>query len=64
MLNSDLDAVYQKNLGTSHEAGLRGVFDAGYQVGIAQVPTPSTPDESVIVSVTVALADTPTISVP
>jgi len=48
MTDNDLDNLYKQNVGESHCAGLRGVFDAGYAVGagstvaIAQNTDPST----------------------
>ena len=33
MTDNDLDNIYKQNVGESHFAGLRGVFDAGYNFG-------------------------------
>ena len=33
MNDNDLDNLYKINVGESHCAGLRGVFDAGYALG-------------------------------
>jgi len=47
MNDTDLDNLYKQNVGESHYAGLRGVFDAGYALGagssvaIAQNTDPS-----------------------
>ena len=34
MLESDIEIVYKSNLPTSHFAGLRAVYDAGYYDGL------------------------------
>jgi len=35
MTDNELESVYKANIATSHFAGLRGVFDAGYALGAA-----------------------------
>jgi hypothetical protein len=54
MTDSELDAIYKTTLGVSHFAGLRAVFDAGYNLGTAMVPTTITPDETTVVTDTTA----------
>lgn len=33
MTDQDLEVLYKQNINESHAAGLRGVFDAGYNYG-------------------------------
>jgi hypothetical protein len=46
MTDTDIDNVYKAQLGTSHYAALRAVFDAGFQAGAAQAVTAATQDAS------------------
>lgn len=46
MTDSDLDAVYKSGLPTSHFAGLRAVYDAGYDAAAGLNPVVSDADES------------------
>jgi hypothetical protein len=62
MTDSDLDTLYRKNIDVSHEAALRGVFDAGYNYGLSQSAT--TTDASQTATTGTATTDTPTIATP
>lgn len=57
MTDQDIQTLYKANLGISESAALRGVFDAGYQFGIAQAATPQTVDESSVVTLAQVLPD-------
>jgi hypothetical protein len=46
MTDTDIENLYKSQLGESHFAGLRAVFDAGFQLGAAQPVTPLTTDAS------------------
>lgn len=46
MTDSDIDNLYKAQLGTSHAAGLRAVYDAGFQAGANQSVTALTTDAS------------------
>lgn len=59
MTDQDLETLYKQNINESHAAGLRGIFDAGYQLGLGVQPTAATPDESTVVAEAVAQADEP-----
>jgi hypothetical protein len=62
MTDSDLDTLYRKNIDISHEAALRGVWDAGYNYGLSQSATAT--DASQTATTSTATADTPTVSTP
>jgi len=62
MTDQDLQNLYRQNLGVSESAALRGVFDAGYQFGISQSVTASTPDESIVVSASAVASDVPVVT--
>lgn len=64
MNDADIEAIYKANINESHFAGLRGVFDAGYQLGVAQAAQPATPDPSTANTEAAVLADTPVITQP
>lgn len=64
MTDDDMDGIYKQNIGTSHAAALRGVFDAGYQIGLSQQGGAQTPDASMTTSAALAEADTPVITEP
>ena len=62
MTDTDIENVYKQNVSTSHFAGLRGVFDAGFALGAGSgVPTT---DQSQTASATTAAADTPVVTTP
>jgi hypothetical protein len=42
MTDSDIENVYKSNLGVSHYAGLRAVYDAGYADALGSLTPPST----------------------
>jgi len=60
MLDQDLDNLYKENIGTSHYAALRAVWDSGYNYALSQTPAIPTQDPSLLASNTTAIADTPT----
>lgn len=59
MTDADLETLYKVNLPTSHAAALRGVFDAGYEVGAGATVNAQTADASLTVSESTAAADIP-----
>ena len=46
MTDNDLETLYKNAVAISHFAGLREVYDAGFQAGANQSVTPLTPDAS------------------
>lgn len=65
MTDDDLERIYKANISTSHFAGLRGVFDAGYALGAGySAQQAAVADASTLPTVTYAavapLVDTPT----
>jgi hypothetical protein len=55
MTDTDIENIYKANLGVSHYAGLRGVFDAGYAIGASITINPPgvgpiTPDFSLTIA--------------
>ena len=48
MTNDDLEAIYKSSLAVSHFAGLRAVYDAGYDTGASINPVVSGGDASLI----------------
>ncbi|GAC1457370.1 MAG: hypothetical protein NVSMB70_01100 [Chamaesiphon sp.] len=65
MTDQDLDALYKANIGTSHYAAIRGVFNAGvnYDKGLTQAPAQPAA-AAVAAPAAVVLADTPAINTP
>jgi hypothetical protein len=60
MTDQELGTLYKVNQDLSHSAGLRGVFDAGYNLGFGlSSVTASTPLGSSIATDTQASSDVP-----
>ena len=60
MTDNDLETMYKVNVGESHYAGLRGVFDAGYALGAGStVATAQNSDPSTSAFIAQALPDDP-----
>ena len=60
MTDQDLINLYQKNLGESHYAGLRGIWDDGFNVGAGvSVQTAQTTDPSLTVQAAAQAVDDP-----
>jgi hypothetical protein len=66
MSDNELELVYKINLTTSHFAGLRGVFDAGYAAGAGLTASQAqSADNSTIVSDATMASDVdPNITTP
>lgn len=62
MTSNDLETLYKLNVSESHTAGLRGVFDAGYNLALG-LTVATANDAANAASATTAIADTPTITV-
>ena len=62
MTDNDLDNLYKANIGVSHEAALRAIWDDGYNYALSLTPTSQGVDPSEAASATVAAADEPTAS--
>jgi hypothetical protein len=57
MLDSDLEALYKANIGISHYAALRAVWDSGYNYGSSQSPAGQGVDPSELANATAAATD-------
>lgn len=49
MTNDEIEAIYKSAVGVSFFAGLRAVFDAGYEQALGTTVTPDTLDRSLTV---------------
>lgn len=52
MDNKDIQALYQANADTSHVAGLRGVYDAGFFAGAGRVVQGASKDDDASITQT------------
>lgn len=50
MTDNDLEVLYKSSVALSHYAGLRAVWDAGYDTGANITVTSNTPDASSMIS--------------
>lgn len=60
MLDSDLDALYKANIGVSHYAALRAVWDSGFNYASSINPTQQGTDPSQTAVAATAITDQPT----
>jgi hypothetical protein len=61
MTNTDLENLYKINVSESHAAGLRGVFDAGYNLALGLTQATAT-DAANNASAVTSLNDVPIIT--
>lgn len=61
MTDQDLEVIYKANVAESHAAGLRGVFDAGFNLALGQTQATSA-DASINAVAVTAQADTPVVT--
>ena len=60
MTDNELEQMYKDNISTSHFAGLRGIFDAGYAAGAGFTASQAQgADPSAVVADAIASVDTP-----
>lgn len=61
MNDQDLDTLYKSNIGVSHCAALRAVWDSGYNYALSINPAQQGIDPSTTAVAVTAIADEPTV---
>lgn len=62
MTDNDLDTLYKSNIGVSHQAALRAVWDSGFNYASSINPSQQGTDPSQTASAATATVDEPTVT--